>query len=193
MKILNFLLVFILILNCKEKTLKTENSEILENENSSQNLKIEYGKKFFEYDEVSHYSINISEDEATKLLDNHTSKNDEKKYDIIMNDKFPKTIKEINFENKLSNFGFMKSEIKSENFNELNQIFVEKSEQDGIVSACIPIFRDLLIFKNKNHITGFVKICFECKHYHIIGTNAETKNFGQSQDFEKLEKILARK
>ena len=37
---------------------------------------------------------------------------------------------------------------------------------------------------------GTAKICFSCNANQIKGTNANTENFGQEGDFEKLEKIL---
>ena len=127
------------------------------------------------------------------MLDKQNSKIEEEKYNIILNDEFPKTINEINFIKDLSSLGFKKSSIKPKKFTDLNQIFVEKSEQDGIVFACIPVFRDLLVFKKNNKITGFAKICFECNQSHIIGSKSDTKNFGQGQDYEKLGKILESK
>ena len=192
-KILNLLLVFIFLFSCKQKQAGAKNDEILTPNNSNKNLKIEYGEKFFHYDAVDYYSIYISENDATKLLDKQNSKIEEEKYNIILNDEFPKTINEINFIKDLSSLGFKKSSIKPKKFTDLNQIFVEKSEQDGIVFACIPVFRDLLVFKKNNKITGFAKICFECNQSHIIGSKSDTKNFGQGQDYEKLGKILESK
>ena len=190
-KTLNLLLVFIFIISCKQT--ETKKDEILITNKVNQNPIIKYGEKFFDYDSIDYYTIDISEDNATKLLDNQNTKIEEKKYNIIMNDKFPKTIDKIDFIKDLSNIGFKKSSIKPDKFSDLNKIFSEKSEQDGIVFACIPIFRDLLVFKKKNKITGFAKICFSCNQYHIIGSKSDTKNFGQGSDYENIGKILESK
>ncbi|SFN09558.1 hypothetical protein SAMN05421738_106182 [Algoriella xinjiangensis] len=189
-KILIFLLIFIFVVNCKQKRIETENPQISEANNSIKNTKIDYGKNFFDFDEVDYYSIVINEDDATKLLDNHISKLDEKRYNLIMNPQFPGLLSEIKLIGNFQELGFKKSTIRPDKFSKLNKIFIEKSEQDGISAACIPIFRDILIFKKENKITGFTKICFDCHQYHIIGTNADTKNFGEGQDYEKLGEIL---
>ena len=69
-----------------------------------------------------------------------------------MNDEYPKSLNEMGFIKNLNEIGFKKTKIETEKFSDLNQIFVEKSEQDGIVFSCIPVFRDLLVFKKKNKI-----------------------------------------
>lgn len=183
---LTFLFIFFIFFSCKQKQVE----KIPETNNPIQYTKVEYGKKFFDFDEVDYYSTQITEDDAMKLLDNQTSKIDEQKYNVIMNDEYPKSLNEMEFIKNLNKIGFKKTKIETEKFSDLNQIFVEKSEQDGIVFSCIPVFRDLLVFKKKNKITGFAKICFDCNFFHIIGTNADLKNFGQGDDYEKLGKIL---
>ena len=57
-------------------------------------------------------------------------------------------------------------------------------------TACIPVFRDILIFKKNNKSIGIAKICFECEKSHIVGTNKNIENFGQCGDFSKLMNIL---
>lgn len=189
-KILIFLLIFIFVVNCKQKLIETENPQISEANNSIKNTKIDYGKNFFDFDEVDYYSIVINEDDATKLLDNHISKLDKKRYNLIMNPQFPGLLSEIKLIGNFQDLGFKKSIIRPDKFAELNKIFIEKSEQDGISAACIPIFRDILVFKKNEKVIGAAKICFGCNDYKIIGTNANTENFGQGKDYEILSLIL---
>ena len=147
-RFLTFLFIFLIFFSCKQKQLE----KIPETNNPIQNTKVEYGKNFFDFDEVDYYSTQITEDDAMKLLDNQTSKIEKQKYNVIMNDEYPKSLNEMGFIKNLNEIGFKKTKIETEKFSDLNQIFVEKSEQDGIVFSCIPVFRDLLVFKKKNKI-----------------------------------------
>lgn len=58
------------------------------------------------------------------------------------------------------------------------------------VAACIPVFRDILIFRKNKKNSGMMKICFGCHQYRILGTNAKTENFGTDNDYSQLWKIL---
>ena len=90
----------------------------------------------------------------------------------------------------MEKINFQKSEIDKSKFGEINKIFVEKTVNQIADYACIAVYRDILIFKKQNKTVGIAKICFECFKKQIIGTNANTENFGQDGDYEKLEKIL---
>ena len=72
----------------------------------------------------------------------------------------------------------------------IDEIFTEKKHAEYYEFACIPIFRDVLIFKNKSKVVGIAKICFTCNNSVIVGTNANTEEFGMSGDYEKLSEIL---
>jgi len=182
---------FFTIIGCKENISNTDSNQNLQSL-TMQNKKVEYGQKFFDFDEVDYYSIEISEEDAMKLMDENSTRLSQQKSDIILNDEFPKTIADIDFIKDFNKFGFKKYQIAPANFEDLNKIFVEKTEQDRIDFACIPIFRDILVFKKDNKNIGFAKICFDCHQYHIVGSIVNTENFGQGDDFEKLDSILNR-
>ena len=52
------------------------------------------------------------------------------------------------------------------------------------------MYRDIIIFKNKGTTVGVAKICFRCDQSSIIGTIANTDEFGMSGDFDRLDKLL---
>jgi hypothetical protein len=152
--------------------------------------KPKYGKVFFDYDQIDYYGIDIEEDKLQELDDNRDhSKADQYKYDVLI-DETPTTLQDLDFLNYLTAVGFSKKEIPSTEFDKINTIFVEKNITDGYIMGCIPFFRDILVFKKKNKVIGIAKICFNCHQYRIIGTNADTKNFGMGDDYEKLGAIL---
>lgn len=181
-KILLFFVSIFVLIGCK----KNDN---LENK-SSKVFVPKYGKLFFNYDEVNYYNINISENDAI-ILDSLSAFSEANKLKFqIISDEFPQKLSDINFEEKLQSIGFKKKIINKKDFEKLNKIFVEKTYQDGIAFACIPIFRDVLIFKKNKKLTGFAKICFDCHQYIILGNIGKTDNFGNDQDYENLGKIL---
>jgi hypothetical protein len=49
-----------------------------------------------------------------------------------------------------------------------------------------------LVLKNNSSVVGIVKICLECDKYHFVGDNKNLNadNFGNSGEFEKLNKIF---
>jgi hypothetical protein len=47
-----------------------------------------------------------------------------------------------------------------------------------------------LVFKNKNKIVGFAKVCFECEKMMIIGNNLIERITYPPEKFSKLEDVL---
>jgi hypothetical protein len=70
---------------------------------------------------------------------------------------------------------------------ELEKIYVDGSSFN--MSKCAPIYRDILVFKQKDTIVGLSKICFECNLQFTIDKYGVQKDF-DSNDFERLELIL---
>jgi len=152
---------------------------------------LKYGKVYFDYDAIDHYHINMDEN-SIMALDTipNRSKKDQLKLDILIN-KTPKNINDTEFIKSLEKIGFKKSVIKNQNLKKINDIFIEKTVSENIEYACVPIYRDILIFKKQKAIIGMAKICFDCHQKHIVGTNANTENFGQDGDYPKLLQILS--
>ena len=148
-------------------------------------------KKFFEYDEIDYYlSDSYMGSESQKLLNNWpTSEIDTLKYGVFLGG-IPKNISDLSFIGKLSEIGFRKDTIDKKKFTEIDKFFVEKEVKEHLATSCIYIYRDILVFKKNSKVTGVAKICFSCMAHEIIGTNANTDNFGQDGDYEKLENLL---
>jgi len=188
---LRLLLLAILsfFLGCK----KPEHSSINRQQSNTfveQKFIPKYGKLYFDYDEIDHYHINMEEN-SIMTLDTipNRSKKDQLKLDILIN-KTPKDINDTEFIKSLDKLGFKKSVIKAQNFKKINEIFIEKTVSEILEYACVPVYRDILVFKKGEKIIGMAKICFDCHQKHIVGTNANTENFGQDGDYPKLLQIL---
>lgn len=148
------------------------------------------GNSFFEYDSVDYYFNEFNESEIGDLFDNqYKSEIDSFKMGIILGD-IPKDISDLSFINTLKKNGYKKSIIENSEFKNIDSIFLEKTSNENSVRNCIYVYRDILIFKKLNKVVGIAKVCFGCKANQIIGTKANTENFGRDGDYERLETIL---
>ena len=145
MKNIIFLITF-LFFSCNSKTeTKVENVEKQNIESDIKEPKIT-GEKYFNYDEIEYYKSEIEEDKIGELYDNQSnSLNDSLKMGIILGE-IPKSISDTNFIDNLKSFGYSKSNIKPEKFEKINEIFIEKKHFEVYDTACIYIYRDILIF-----------------------------------------------
>jgi hypothetical protein len=154
------------------------------------NSKKENNEKYFEYDEIEYYKSEIEEEQMGELYGNKKlSVEDSIKKGVILGE-IPQSITDTNFINNLESYGYKKSKIDSIKFDKINEVFIEKINSDYYETACVYIFRDILIFKRKSKIVGIAKICFGCDANVIVGTNSNTIGFGMNEDYEKLRKIL---
>ncbi len=186
----NIFFIFLIFIGCKQN--ENKNTEIYNKENKivENNFVPKYGDSFFQFDEIEYYHNEISEDEAMDLFDTQNkSQIDKLKFDIIIGEK-PESLNNLEFINSLSQIGFTRSQINQSKFKEINQIFTEKTVYENYAAACVAVYRDILVFKNNKKIVGFCKLCFDCRLFRMIGTNANTENFGQDGDFEKLSNLL---
>ncbi|MCF6142532.1 hypothetical protein L1S34_14665 [Flavobacterium sp. K77] len=192
MKNLIFLLA-ILLFSCNfKKETKAENVETQNVESVIKEPKIT-GEKYFEYDEIEYYQNEIEEDQIEELYDNQKkSVKDSLKMGVILGE-IPKSITDTNFIDNLKSFGYTKSKIEPKKFDKIDEIFTEKKHSESYATACIYIYRDILIFKRKSKIIGIAKICFGCDANVIVGTKSNTEEFGMSGDYQKLRKILTEK
>ena len=157
---------------------------------SKNNSENKDGDYFFDFDELVHYRIEIDENVLLeKEDDQNISPEEQLQIDLIIMDE-PNSIVDTSFIAELENIGFEKKQIEKDQFEKINEIFREKEVDEAIAYSCIAVYRDILIFKKNNKITGMAKICFSCDQNRIYGTSANTINFGQEGDYGKLNKIL---
>lgn len=174
-----------IFLGCNSKT-ERKNRQI----DNSKTTKQLIGKKFFEYDAIDYYSNDFDESKIGDLYDNQSkSEIDSFKMGIILGD-IPISISDLAFISKLEKIGYKKEIIDQSKFKRIDNIFVEKTTLENVDAACIYVYRDILIFKKDNQVVGTAKVCFGCMANQIKGTTANTENFGQDGDYERLSKIL---
>jgi hypothetical protein len=147
-------------------------------------------KPYFQFDHVDHYYNNISDHAVLEMLNHPGSSQKDSMLNILLLGFRPQNLRDTLLLSNLPSFGFIKKEVPGKNLVLLNQIFCERTHSEITKSACLAVYRHILVFKLQNHIIGTAKICFGCRYHVIAGTTRNTEGFGQSGDYEKLEKLL---
>jgi len=148
-------------------------------------------RKFFDYDELIHYYNPISADDLVYTLgsDGYNSRLDSLKSEIIIGH-IPKSIMDTAFIAELKEIGYTRKTISRSLFSKIDGVFSEKEASELSVTSCLHVYRDILVFKKHNWVTGMAKVCFECGAYQIEGAQGNTSNFGQDSDYKRLYKLL---
>jgi hypothetical protein len=149
-------------------------------------------KPYFNFDKVEHYFLDVDEDKIWKLEEKINKTEKESKQLELLIQYIPDKLSDTTYLKDLEKIDFVKTELSSDKFEQLNKIFCERKHKESIAMACIAVYRDILIFKKDNKTIGTAKICFECDQNVITGMTLNTTEFGQSGDYGKLYKILHR-
>ena len=129
-----------------------------------------YGETFFEFDEVDYYKSDIDEGEYGDQYDRaQNSKVDKLKFDIVFGD-VPESIIDTTFIKSMKKIGYEKKKIDSKDFSSLNEIFIEKYLTTVTSMACIEVFRDVLVFKNKGKGVVLLKFVFHVISMKLLET-----------------------
>ncbi|UUC44688.1 hypothetical protein [Flavobacterium cerinum] len=179
------LIFAIALLSCKQK----KSDSIILNKTDTNKSESAY----FDFDEVDHYHSDI-EERKVYLLNNPHSKikkaeGDDKRAVIYMED-VPDELPDENYGKQLEEFGFKKKRIDPSRNKEISNIFSLTTCNDVYAAACVPIYRDIFIFKKEGRIIGLAKICFNCRLYYIVGTDKDQGEFGQCGGYEKLFRLI---
>lgn len=145
---------------------------------------------YFEFDKVDHYSIVIPTDNVWYIqAKENKSVNERKLLDLLEQDT-PLTLSDTPILRGIEKLSFVRRLLPDSTLEDMRYIFCERKHAYAEYAPCIPIYRDILVFRKKGQIIGVAKICFECFQSSIIGTDRNTEEFGQSGDFYKLKQIL---
>jgi hypothetical protein len=144
---------------------------------------------FFNFTQVDHYSIEISELEIWNMENTDSGQVNYEFYRILSNP-YPANLDDTAFIAKLEPLGYEKKKIPPSKHKQLDSLFSEKKHVDSYYFLCMPEYRDILVFRDNNDIVGIAKICFSCDQSHILGAKADTREFGMSGDFAKLGRLL---
>jgi hypothetical protein len=133
-----------------------------------------YSKANFEFDEAIHYSL--TDDKTEKIPFD----------DSLVFGNFPYAISDTLFIAKLEKKGFVKKQIDKSRNEQLKSILTSDFGITIGTKKCEVVYRDIIVLKTNNKITGIAKICFGCGEHHFIGRNFNEYNFDKYDDLEKL-------
>jgi len=190
-------MILLLLISCNKKA----EQEFPEYETMEElNNRITEGMPFFDFDEVVHYQIDISEEQLLKVETSEEKTPEEQRLFELMYLGIPqnKKAEELFWRNLYSIQKYRKN-VQKEFLDELkNKIFTEKKCTDdkgevSKISSCAPIYRDILIFKRMGENRGIAKLCFECNIFNFSKTNSITECFGfnNSGEIKRLKEIIS--
>jgi len=147
---------------------------------------------FYEFDTVDYYHVDINQVERLALFNrkDNPEKDDKIFWDIFFKDMASETLKDKEFIANLKRIYKVQGTIDKKYYATVNDIFSEKFDSSEYTIACEPEYRDILIFKKDNKVTGIAKICFEYEKSNLIGASKKTAHLGNENDFSRLKGIL---
>lgn len=146
------------------------------------------GGHFFDFDEVFYYS---GSNEITDAIFDKapTSLKDSISMDILIRD-IPVSLKDVTAIAYLDSIGYEKIPVESAKLEALKEIFRDNGLVPMEDTSCLPMYRDIYVFKKQGTIIGIAKICHECEQSHIIGTKINTEGFGSAGEYDQLSKLI---
>jgi hypothetical protein len=189
----SFSLILFLLLGCNQKP------TVSRSDHPSKEC-----KPYFEFNKINYYHTDVVDTFIWKLTEKERSAQ-ETKYLMFVSDildgdqdstgrianEDPIQSDTADLES-LAEFAFLEKEIASVDMMPMSKIFCDAGREGDIRRlACTAIYRDILVFKQGNRTVGFAKLCFDCERSVIVGSNANTFQFGQTGEFEKLRALLS--
>ena len=154
MKLFSLICLFLFIVGCSANQTKEKISSIKEKSIStakdSTQVKEVIGKPFFNFDNVTHYQSKAKNSIELLLLEDTILSHQDSTRALTHCEPQIKSISDTNLIQNLIVGGFKKHTIKQENINSFKSIFSLKNKDTSWAAACTPIYRDYLIFRNKN-------------------------------------------
>jgi len=161
---------------------------------------------YFKYDRIVHYRIAIENDLVGEIWEKKSRSDSEERLFSILSDKYHDekyamtSLQDTARMRDLEKLGFGKQEIFKDEYDIFDTLFCERPhdevEINGIhyeeieVNMCLPVYRDILFFKDHGKTVGFARICLDCDMSNIVGSMQMTDNFGQVGEFDVLTDLL---
>ncbi|MEX0995670.1 MAG: hypothetical protein WDZ45_01320 [Flavobacteriaceae bacterium] len=147
-------------------------------------------KPVLEFDQAMHYNIQIEDQVLFEIASQGTLTNKEQlKIDVLVNKK-PQNISDTLFIKDLMEIGFTKNTVAIDKLSELRSVFSNPNEQKTEMNECVKIYRDILVFKTNNQITGMAKVCFECRDVQMVNLNPNSIKSLSDYDYNRLSELL---
>ncbi len=158
---------------------------------SCNNIKDNKQLSLFTFDHVEHYSTgktnpifsNINRKEYQNLTD------EENFYLDFVGGNIPTKLTDKTFITNLNKLKFKKRIIEKSKLKELKEIFNVEFCNELQDNGCIPMYRDIYVFKKNDQISGIAKVCFSCQIIDFTSNNYNWIRFGECDSYNRLKKI----
>lgn len=146
---------------------------------------------YFIFDNVTYYHKDLSEAYIDSLYAiQEKSRKDQGLLQIVTGN-VPVNPRDTLFVNNMDILQFEKKEIDAVKNDALAKIFSQKKVTHSFEETeCKPIYKDVLVFRQKGNIVGVAKISFECKKQQMVGMRYSPEDFGQAGEYEELRALL---
>jgi len=148
------------------------------------------GEKFFDYDQIDYYYNDVSDSILSAFPDKGATSDLDSLKSVVIAGHTPESLSDLYFIDKMSKIGYHKTLIDTNKFKAIDKIFMQQKSSQIDEAACVPVYRDILVFKKHGNVVGIAKICFSCSQNEIHGGKVSTKYFGQDGDYERLEQLI---
>ena len=162
---------------------------------------------YFKYDRIVHYRIAIENDLVGEIWEKKSRSDSEERLFSILSDKYHDdkyamtSLQDSSRMRDLEKLGFVKQEMLKGEYYIFDTLFCERHhdkievnegiyEEEIEVNMCLPVYRDILFFKDHGKTVGFARICLDCDMSNIVGSMQMTDNFGQVGEFDVLTDLL---
>ena len=145
---------------------------------------------FFLFDQIDYYHKTISEDSIIAIIQKEDQTRKEQGLLQIIKGNVPVNTMDTLCIKNMDILGFEKQSIPKAYFDKINNLFSLKTAETKSATACVAIYRDVLVFRKKDKVIGVAKICFDCEKSAIVGARYDASQFGQSGEYKALQEIL---
>lgn len=145
---------------------------------------------YFDFDEVEHFQTDYKKFEKDGESIYSKVPEDQQEQDLLN----VLLSRKVSFQDtvlikNLEQLGFDKLKLSINKVDQLKKLFNPKKSKYGEVTFCDPIYNDILLFKNKNKIVGFAKICFGCSKMIVVRNNL-IEHYIPSDNIFSIETVL---
>ena len=150
-------------------------------------------KAFFDFDSVEYYSLNKNKE--VEIIENNRKGIKDSILNHILYSEFPDKLDNDVFYKTINSNGFSKFALSQKDVEYLrNDVFLEKLsfKMFELNRACAPEYRDILVFRKNNKISGIAKICLSCGQFYFISSKKgiQTEEFGAEKEYKSLAELF---
>ncbi|RYY10790.1 MAG: hypothetical protein EOO04_36325 [Chitinophagaceae bacterium] len=146
---------------------------------------------FFTFDRVDYFHYEIDRNGFDSIAAKEDKSRMEQALLQILQKNVPVSTIDTLFIPNMAKLNFNQKQIDPKHYPELKRLFSVNKPGKDATTACEPIFKDVLIFREKRKVVGVAKLSFDCDKSYIIGSRYAPAGFGGAGEFAKLRPILS--